>query len=160
MFEDIISDELRSIATDAIKETLRAFSVLSRFYYPSTTYIDCNCANSIENQSPNPYIHKTSAACSICNGTGKKPVETYEDINIPVIFDQKSFKNMGGNFVFSADGNCQTMSTYDTIIKIKGSSYVIFDVTNSGKKFQRMGEPEIQSFGDETRFILTSWQEI
>lgn len=170
-FNGIISDELKTQYRNMILEVIRGFAVNCRFYYPITRFDPCTtCANAITNTNPNSFLGfnhgfgQVNKNCNVCAGSGKVGVVTYDDLSIPVIWDQKQFKNLGGNFAFASDGEVQTLSDISTSIKIiKICQYAIFDIdteyANKGQ-YQRSKEPQIIGFGGNSNFILTSWTSV
>ena len=163
-FLSLLPDSLIAQYNDMIRAVIAKNAVPCRFIYPITAYEDCNCADSVYNASPNPYLKgkKQSGGCALCNGTGKIPVETTESMSICVLFNNKKAQEIVPGVLIGANGDAQTLSeTTDTIKIIKTCKAVVFntDLEYANKNlYVRDGEPQIIGFGNSPKFILTTWK--
>lgn len=164
-FDGILNTTLKNQFKDAINEIIRAFKVPCRLYYPVTKYTACtNCNDPVYSNSPNPFIAgnkgRLTTSCPECGGDGQIPVETYEDLDLPVIFNYKNMNQIVPNIVFAPKGDAQTFSHISTISAIKGCKYAIFDTNiehSNQHTFIRDSEPVPMGFGSDD-YILTTWK--
>lgn len=164
-FYGIISTQFKNTFKQAIDELIRGCQVPCRVYYPITKYTDCtNCNSLISTASPNPFLAgnkgKLTTSCSYCGGTGKIPSESYDDINLCVLFNYKNNREIVPGIIVTPDGDAKTLSKIETIDKIKECKYIVFDTNIESlnkHKFIRDGEPLPLGLGDNS-YIITTWK--
>jgi len=93
----------------------------------------------------------------MCNGNGKRAVESSEDLNLMIIWNPKEFFNAGT--VESADGMIQTVTFVANTPKLKRAKEIIVN-TDQGSygryRYQRTSEPTPCGFSSE--FIECMWK--
>lgn len=164
-FDGIISSQMKTQFKQAINEVIRGCEVNCRLFYPITSYSDCvECSSMISSASPNPFIGgnkgKLNTGCSYCGGEGKIPIESYDDLNLCVMFDYREYKDIVPGIVFTPGGDAKTFSKMETITVIKACKYIIFDtsIQHINKHiFTRSGEPVPCGFGSND-YIITTWR--
>ena len=159
-FSGIINSDFKSLFKDAISALLydEALTVPCKIYYGVTKYQDCtNCvydpigqksSNRFQDGGPVPFPFGT--ICPVCNGDGKKPVETTEDIKLMVIWDEKQFMNAGT--VNNPEGSIQTMTFSNNIPKLVRAKEIVVntDLGSYGRyRYQRCSEPQLCGFSSE-----------
>ena len=68
--------------------------------------------------------------CPLCNGAGKRPVESSEGVHLMVIFDPKEFMDIGT--INSPDGLIQTMAKKEMTPKLQRANQIIVSTDVSG----------------------------
>ena len=166
-FSGIISSDFKQIFTNAISALIYddACTVPCTLYYGVTRYEDCvNCIyDPIGRKSSNKFQDGGSvpfpfgSICPMCNGQGKRGVESSEDLNLMVIWDYKQFMNVGT--VENPDGMIQTMTFAENTPKIKRAKEIIV-ATQLGSyarhRYERAGEPTPCGFSSE--FVSCTWK--
>jgi hypothetical protein len=104
-FSGIISTDLKTLHSNMISAMLYddACTIPCTLNYGITKYEDCeNCSyDSIGQKSANRYVSggpvpfPFGTICPMCDGRGKRGVETSESINLMVIWNYKEFINVG-----------------------------------------------------------------
>tara|TARA_Y100001973_G_C5204790_1_gene340628 strand:+ start:869 stop:1387 length:519 start_codon:yes stop_codon:yes gene_type:complete len=166
-FSGIINSDFKSLFKDAISALLYddALTVPCKIYYGVTKYQDCtNCvydpigqksSNRFQDGGPIPFPF--GSICPMCNGDGKKPIETTEDINLMVIWDEKQFMNAGT--VNNPEGNIQTVTFSNNIPKLVRAKEIVVntDLGSYGRyRYQRCSEPQLCGFNSE--FVECIWK--
>ncbi len=168
-FSGIISGQLKKLFTDAINGILEesALTVPCKLIYEGKMVVCSNCQiNPVTGKSSGVYktggpIPFTNKICPYCSGEGKKTLDTDETIHMCLVWDYKSWKNMGFN-IESPDGYCVSLCNVSLLPKIKRAKCIILntDVEDYKRhKFTRNGEPNPMGccVGDEM-FIATLWK--
>ena len=121
--------------------------------------------NNIGGRGPNPFINglpgkNSNNNCALCGGSGRKPVENIDNVDLVVIWDNKKFIDAGGRVRYS-DGNVQTISVASkTYSKIKRCSWAIFDTdieSYNNDRYERDGEPKPCGLVSH-KYIITNWK--
>ena len=106
-FSDIITEDLKDTFDDGIKAMLESTGVTTpcRLNFGTTKYVLCdNCiydpiakksANRYLTGGPAPFSNKQ--ICPVCGGAGRIDKESNEEINLMVIWDMKSWIDIGVN---------------------------------------------------------------
>ena len=164
-FSDIINNEFKSIFNNAISALLEdgALTVTCTLEYGITKYENCaNClydpigqksSNRFQNGGPVPFPF--GSVCPLCNGNGKKPITSSEDVNLAVIFEPKQFLEITTP-VNTADGYIQTLAKKDMTPKLQRAKEIIVstDVSNFfSHRYQRVSEPLPIGLGNNV-FVL------
>lgn len=170
VFSGIISAGLKTLHKNAISALLYndALTLPCTLSYGITKYEDCqNCvfdsigrksANKYQDGGPAPFPFGT--ICPLCNGAGKRGVESTENISLCVIWDYKEFVNV--TTVNNPLGTIQTI-TFDTNTpKLKRAKHIVV-ATNiaayANHRFERISEPQPCGFGS-TDFVSVLWERI
>lgn len=166
-FSGIISSDFKQLFTDAISALLYddALTVPCKLYYGTTRYEDCsNCvydpigqksSNKFQDGGPVPFPFGN--ICPMCNGQGKRGVETTDDINLMIIWNEKEFVNAGT--VANPDGMIQTITFVSNISKLKRAKEIIINTDQASYaryRYQRASEPQPCGFSSE--FIECMWK--
>ncbi len=145
------------------------FGINCKVYYAPTRYDKCDvCTSTIGNQSSNRYLtgapvpFQDTGKCPSCGGSGRKPVESKEDITLLVIWNYKDWINVNLEVLKSPEGFVQTISKMSDLPKIKRANYIIMGSDNDidgnvHHKFTRHGEPTPCGLGSALH-ILTMWK--
>jgi len=170
-FSDIINNEFKSIFNNAISALLEdgALTVTCTLEYGITKYENCaNClydpigqksSNRFQNGGPVPFPF--GSVCPLCNGNGKKPITSSEDVNLAVIFEPKQFLEITTP-VNTADGYIQTLAKKDMTPKLQRAKEIIVstDVSNFfSHRYQRVSEPLPIGLGNN-EFVLCMWRRV
>ena len=170
-FSGIVSSALRTTyknMVDALLET-SACGRTCKIYYGVTRYETCpDCsANPIGKKPSNAFIGggyapvgNTTSGCPTCGGTGKRGIESTEDVTMCVFYDYKRFMPMATVFTVGQDHFAQTLCHISLFPKLKNANYALLDTAIAGystPKFQRMGDPEPLGIGGSD-YILTLWK--
>lgn len=94
----------------------------------------------------------------MCNGAGKRSVETTEEINLMVIFDHDQFMNRGT--VADPAGMIQTVTFASNTPKLKRAKEIVVatDITSYGRhRYERVTEPQPCGFRSED-FVECLWK--
>lgn len=168
-FSGIISSDFKQIFTNAISALLYddALTQPCKLFFGVTRYQDCaNCvydpigqksSNRFQDGGPVPFPFGT--ICPMCNGNGKRPIETSEDIKLMIIWDHKEFMNAGT--VNNPDGMIQTVTFASNIPKLKRAKEIIVnsDQASYGRyRYERASEPQPCGFSSE--FVECMWKRI
>lgn len=163
-FSGIITEGFKDLFENAISALLEDQSLVldCELIYGVTRYDDCpNCIYSSVSQSssgrykqggPIPFIF--GEVCPVCDGAGRFPVESKENMQMMVIWDMKNFINVGGDVVIP-QGSIQTMTYFDRIDKIRRAKSLI--VSSGRYEYNRFSEPEPCGLG-RTSFFSCIWK--
>lgn len=171
-FSGIITTNLKNLFKNAIDSLLESgvCGRTCRIYYGVTKYESCDAcsANPVGKKSSNSYLAGGYAPvgntnqCPVCHGTGKRPVETTEDVTLCVIYDYKKFIPISTVVTPGNESYAQTICPIALLPKLKNANYIIFN-TNilpyAEHKFQRLSEPEPLGFGSDD-YIAILWKRI
>tara|TARA_R110002020_G_scaffold55309_3_gene153626 strand:- start:9207 stop:9737 length:531 start_codon:yes stop_codon:yes gene_type:complete len=170
-FEGIITDDLKTLFNDAIKGLIEggAGTIPCTIYYGITKWESCdNClydpigkksSNRYQNGGAVPFGH--GGICPVCNGEGKRPVISTENIDLVVVFDYKEFMGMSTP-VNNPEGLIQTMATKEATPKFKRAKelQVATDIAGYGdQRFQRHSEPQPLGLGNN-EFVICTWKRV
>ena len=168
-FSDIINNEFKSIFNNAISALLEdgALTVTCTLEYGITKYENCaNClydpigqksSNRFQNGGPVPFPF--GSVCPLCNGNGKKPVTSSENVNLAVIFEPRQFLEMSTP-VNTADGYIQTLATISMTPKLRRAKDIIVATDISGfftHRYHRVSEPLPIGLGNN-EFVICTWR--
>ena len=159
-FKDTFANMIDSLLEDS------ALTVPCRLIYTGTKFTLCpNCLfSSITGRSANIYngtgpVNFSHSTCPVCNGIGRLPVESTEDIYLAVIRDYKSW--LSNVAVDNPEAYVQTISKTTTLDQIKRANQAVLDtnIENYDKNlFTRYGEPMPVGFAEE--YIFTMWKKV
>ena len=168
-FSDIITEDLKDTFDDGIKAMLESTGVTTpcRLNFGTTKYVLCdNCiydpiakksANRYLTGGPAPFSNKQ--ICPVCGGAGRIDKESNEEINLMVIWDMKSWIDIGVN-INAPEGYIQTISDIDSLPKIKKAKEIIVN-TDIEKfvthRYIRHIEPVPAGLGRDS-FLVTMWK--
>jgi len=167
-FSGIINNNFKQLFTNAISALLYddSCTLPCKLYYGATRYEDCvNCvydpigqksANRFQDGGPSPFPF--GGICPMCNGAGKRSVETTEEINLMVIFDHDQFMNRGT--VADPAGMIQTVTFASNTPKLKRAKEIVVatDITSYGRhRYERVTEPQPCGFRSED-FVECLWK--
>lgn len=163
-FSSLINSALKLRFNQAIDAVMEDCEVPVRLYFPITKFNNCtSCGETISGGSPNPFIAgnkgKPTTLCPVCGGSGKIPIENYEDLNLCVMWDYNKNREIVPGIAMTTAGEVRTFSKMSTIKSVKTCKYAIFNINieyTNNHKFQRKGEPSPMGFGDDA-YILTYW---
>ncbi len=173
-FSGILTTELKSIFTNAMDAVLEAAgcAVTCTIIYGSTKFNECpTClTNNIGNKRANRDLlgiqqpFHNSQTCPVCStNLGKVPDEQTEDIELLVIWDSKSWINLGHDKTsLTPNMFAQTLSPVLTYSKIRRAKEIILDTSLENyarQRFIRHGEPEPCGL-DGAQYIVTMWKRI
>ena len=168
-FSGIIDSSLKSVFNNAISALLEndALTIPCTLEYGITKYEDCvNClydpigqksSNRFQGGGPVPFPF--GGICPLCNGNGKKPVTSSENVNLAVIFEPKQFLEMSTP-VNTADGYIQTLATISMTPKLQRAKEIIVATDISGfftHRYQRISEPIPMGLGN-SEFVICTWR--
>ena len=168
-FSGIIDSGLKSVFNNAISAILEddALTVACTLEYGITKYEDCvNCLyDPIGQKSSNRYQHGApvpfpfGGICPLCNGDGKKPVTSSENVNLAVIFEPRQFLEMSTP-INTSDGYIQTLAKKAMTPKLRRAKEIIVATDVSGfftHRYQRASEPLPIGLGNN-EFVLCTWR--
>ena len=168
-FSGIIDSSFKSVFNNAISAILAddALTIPCTLEYGITKYEDCvNClydpigqksSNRFQDGGPAPFPF--GSLCPLCNGNGKKPVISSENVNLAVIFEPRQFLEMSTP-VNTADGYIQTLANKIMTPKLQRANEIIVATDVSGffsHRYQRVGEPTPIGLGNN-EFVLCMWR--
>ena len=169
-FSGIIDANFKTIFNNAISSMLdsTACTVACTLKYGVTKYDSCsNCIyDPIGKKSSNRFINGGSipfpfgTICPLCNGAGRRPVESSEVVHLMVIFDPKEFMDKGT--INSPDGLIQTMAKKEMTPKLQRANQIVVSNDISGffsHTYQRVAEPTPIGLGNN-EFVLCMWKRI
>ena len=168
-FSGIISPDLKTLYNNMISALLYddSLTLPCVLYYGVTRYEDCsNCIydvignkSSNKYQSGGPVPFPFGSICPMCNGRGKRGIESTENINLMVIWDNKQFVNTGT--VNSASGDLVQTITFDenTPKLLRAKEVIIMsDKPSLGRqRFERHSSPEPCGWGG-SEFMSCLWK--
>lgn len=170
LFSGIITSEFKQLFNDAISALLydSACTLSCTLYYGITKHEACaNCvydsigqksANRYQDGGPAPFPFGT--ICPMCDGRGKRGVESTEDINLMVIWNYREFIDVGT--INNPAGTIQTLTFDEHTPKLKRAKELVVatDITNySNHRFQRISEPQPCGLGN-TEFVSCLWERV
>lgn len=168
---NIITNELKNLYANFIDELLRnnSLSVPCKLIYDQSSFNECpNCKiDSISHKSSNiykpggPILFADGQICPFCRGLGGSYQESYDIIDMLVIFDYRHWINFNSR-LNNPDGLIQTISHKNDHPKIKNCNKIIVDTRiqdYTEHYFQRDSEPQPAGFGDNLYFF-TFWKKI
>ena len=154
-FSNIITSDMKKLFGNAIRSLLEdtALTVPCTLYFGITKYEACsNCIyDPIGRKSSNRYLtggpvpFRNGGICPVCNGNGKKPVISTENLNLAVIYDYKDF--LGIKTPVNAPNGAKELQPSTEI-----SNY-------ANSRFERITEPQPAGFGDD-EFVFCNWKRI
>ena len=168
-FSGIIDSSFKSVFNNAISALLEndALTIACTLEYGITKYEDCvNClydpigqksSNRFQNGGPVPFPF--GSLCPLCNGNGKKPVTSSENVNLAVIFEPRQFLEMSTP-VNTADGYIQTLANKNMTPKLQRAKVILVATDVSGffsHRYQRVSEPTPIGLGNN-EFVLCTWR--
>ena len=168
-FSGIIDSSFKSVFNNAISAILAddALTVACTLEYGITKYEDCvNClydpigqksSNRFQNGGPVPFPF--GSLCPLCNGNGKKPIISSENVSLAVIFEPRQFLEMSTP-VNTADGYIQTLANKIMTPKLQRAKEIIVATDVSGffsHRYQRVSEPTPIGLGNN-EFVLCMWR--
>ena len=168
-FSGIIDSSFKTVFNNAISAILdnEALTIACTLDYGVTKYDNCvNCiydaigqksANRYQDGGPAPFPF--GGICPMCNGAGRRPVTSSEDVNLAVIFEPKQFLEINTP-VNSADGFIQTLAKKEMTPKLQRAKEIIVATDISGffsHRSQRVGEPSPIGLGNN-EFVLCMWR--
>lgn len=160
-YDNILSPQLLNLYDDAIRGLINSLKTPCYLYYPVTKWVDCNCNDSVFNNSPNPFVKgKLNVACSNCGGNQKVEEEVVVETNLCIVFDYKKFDKIA-NVVLIGKGDAYTLCEMAELELIKKSRYVVLDKETEAvktRKFKMAGEPTPHGF--RNNFYLVIWEAI
>jgi|19_taG_2_1085344.scaffolds.fasta_scaffold00068_25 hypothetical protein len=169
-YSGVITPGLKTIFSNAISAMLYddSCTVPCTLHYGITKYEDCaNCVfDPIGNKSANrfqdggPIPFPFGNICPMCNGGGKRAVESSEDLSLMVIWDQKDFFKVGS--VNTPDGDIQTMTFADRTPKLKRAKEIVVATNIAGyatHRFERITDP-VPCGLDSDQFVACMWKRI
>ena len=168
-FSGIIDSNVKSVFNNAISALLEddGLTVSCTLEYGITKYENCaNClydpigqksSNRFQNGGPAPFPFGT--ICPLCNGNGKRPITSSENVNLAVIFEPRQFLQMSTP-VNTADGYIQTLAKRIMTPKLQRAKEIIVSTDTSGffsHRYQRVSEPTPVGLGDN-EFVICTWR--
>ena len=168
-FSGIIDNNFKAIFNNAMSAVLEsdALTIACTLDYGVTKYENCaNCvfdpigrksANRFLDGGPIPFPF--GGICPLCNGAGKKPVVSSENVHLAVIFDPKQFLEISTP-VNTADGYIQTLAKKEITPKLQRAKSIIVATEISGyfkHTYERMSEPTTIGLGNN-EFVLCTWR--
>lgn len=169
-FSGIITSEFKQLFDNAISALLYndALTLPCTVSYGVTRWDSCeNCVyDAVGQKSSNRYLDggpvpfPFGSTCPMCDGQGRHPIVTTENINLAVIWDSKKFINVGT--VASPNGMIQTLTfSYNIpILKRAKELIVATGIANYGDyRYERASEPDPCGLGNTT-FVHCLWKRI
>ena len=168
-FSGIIDSSLKSVFNNAINAILEddALTVSCTLEYGITKYESCvNClydpigqksSNRFQDGGPAPFPFGT--LCPVCNGNGRRPLTSSENVNLAVIFEPRQFLEMSTP-VNTADGYIQTLAKKAMTAKLQRAKEIIVSTDTSGffpHRYQRISEPLPIGLGNN-EFVICTWR--
>jgi len=168
-FSGIITSSFKSLFNNAISALLEdsAGTVACTLSYGVTKYESCvNCiydpigrksSNRYQNGGPVPFPF--GGICPMCNAAGKKPVETYENVNLMVIFEPRQFLGISTP-TNTPDGYIQTVGKKEMTPKLQRAKEIVVSTDLSGffpHRYQRADEPTPIGLGNN-EFVVCTWR--
>lgn len=158
-FDNILSPQLLDLYDDAIRGLINSLKKTCVVYLPIEVWQDCNCTDSIFNNSPNPFLKgKLTTSCSNCGGNQKIESINAVDVNLCIIYNYQAFEKLTGVTIVPK-GDAQTLCELAELQIIKTSRYIIFEANQQGvktRKFKLSGEPTPMGF--RNNFYLATWE--
>ena len=170
-FSGIIDSNFKKVFNDAIFALLEtdALTIQCSLEYGVTKYENCsNCtydpigqksSNRFQDGGPAPFPFGT--ICPVCNGNGRRPLTSSEDVRLAVIFEPKQFLEINTP-VNTADGYIQTLAKKTMTPKLQKAKEIIVATDLSGQfshRYQRVSEPSPIGLGNN-EFVLCTWRRV
>lgn len=164
-FSGIITQEFKQLFTDMISAMLYddACTIPCELRYGVTRYEDCpNCNGGTVHVDGGPMPFPFGAPCPMCNGQGKRPVETSETIHLMVIWDSRQFvnrNNLSGT-VLNQDDIIQTITFKENIPKLRKAKELIVAREDRGYqlyRYEKYAGPSLCGLGT-TDFAECLWK--
>ena len=170
-FSGIITSGFKTIFNNAISSLLEdnALTISCTLSYGVTKYESCvNCvydpigqksSNRFQNGGPVPFPFQ--GICPMCNGGGKRPVESSENVKLAVIFEPRDFIALDTH-VNTADGYIQTLAKKAMTPKLRRAKEIIVATDISGffsHRYERASEPTPLGLGNN-EFVVCSWRRL
>lgn len=170
-FTGIIDNSFKKVFNDAIFALLEddALTIQCTLEYGVTKYESCgNClydpigqksANRYQDGGPAPFPFGT--VCPLCNGNGRRPLTSSENVRLAVIFEPKEFLQLNAP-VNTADGYIQTLAKKTMTPKLQKAKEIIVATDLSGQfshRYQRVSEPSPIGLGNN-EFVLCTWRRL
>ena len=170
-FSGIVDDGFKSVFNNAITAILESdgLTVTCTLDYGITKYENCvNClydpigqksSNRFQGGGPAPFPFGT--LCPLCNGNGKRPITSSENVNLAVIFEPRQFLEIGTP-VNTADGYIQTLAKKVMTSKLQRAKEIVVATDTSGffsHRYQRIGEPTPIGLGN-SEFVICTWRRV
>ena len=170
-FSGIITSEFKDVFNNAISAILDAdaLAIPCTLSYGVTKYEGCvNClydpigqksSNRFQNGGPVPFPF--GGGCPVCNGAGKRPVETTEDVSLGVIFDPREFLKISTP-VNTPDGYIQTIGKKSMTPKLQRAKEIVVATSVSSffsHRYQRASEPVPVGLGN-SEFVVCTWRRV
>jgi hypothetical protein len=170
-FSNIIDSSFKSIFNNAISAILEsdALTIACTLEYGITRYENCsNCvfdpigrksSNRFQDGGPVPFPF--GGICPLCNGAGKKPITSSENVNLAVIFEPREFLEISTP-VDTADGYIQTLAKKELTPKLRRAKEIIVATEVSGfftHRYERVSEPTPIGLGNN-EFVLCTWKRL
>ena len=168
-FSGIIDDSFKSLFNNAITAILEddALTVSCTLDYGVTRYESCvNCLyDPIGQKSSNrfqpvcPVPFPFGGLCPLCNGNGKRPLTSSENVNLAVIFEPRQFLEISTP-VNTADGYIQTLARRVLTPKLQRAKEIVVSTDASGffsHRYHRISEPTPIGLGNN-EFVLCTWR--
>ena len=168
-FSGIIDSNFKTLFNNAIFAILEddALTIPCTLEYGVTKYENCtNCvydpigrksANRYQDGGPAPFPFGT--ICPFCNGNGRRPLTSSENVKLAVIFEPKQFLEINTP-VNTADGFIQTLAKKTMTPKLQKAKEIIVATDLSGQfshRYQRVGEPFPMGLGNN-EFVICMWR--
>lgn len=170
-FGSIDYSGLQTIFNSAIGSMIdnAACTVPCTLEYGITKYEGCtNCnydpigrKSSNTYQAGGPIPFPFGGLCPMCNGEGKKPVISTENINVMIVYNPREFINFNSS-VNTTEGLIQTMARLALMPKFQKAKTLLAstDINNMfTRTYERIDEPTPCGFGDST-FCVCTWKRI
>ena len=167
----IINNDLKNTYKSFIDELLRvnSLSLPCKVLYSGSLFTECsNCyIDPISGSSSNRYkaggafVFAAGQICPNCRGLGGTHGESYDLLNMLVIFDYKYWTNFNSK-IHPPEGQVQTISPFSDYTKINSCNKIIIDTTiqdYTESYYTRNSEPQPAGFG-ESSYIFTMWKKI
>jgi len=170
-FSGIIDSSFKNVFNNAINAILEngALTIQCTLEYGVTKYESCgNClydpigqksANRYQDGGPAPFPFGT--VCPLCNGNGRRPLTSSENVRLAVIFEPKQFLQLNAP-VNTADGYIQTLAKKTMTPKLQKAKEIIVATDLSGQfshRYQRVSEPSPIGLGNN-EFVLCTWRRL
>jgi len=139
-FSGLISNGIKATFVNIISSMLYddGLTIPCTLSYGTTRYEDCpNCVfDPIGNKSSNRFQDggylpfPFGGLCPMCQGAGKRGVESSETMNLMVVWEQKDFFNVGT--VNTAEGDIQVLTFADRTPQLKRAKELIVATNIAG----------------------------
>ena len=116
-------------------------------------------ANRYQSGGPAPFPF--GGLCPMCNGVGRRPVISSENVQLAVIFEPRQFLDINTP-VNTPDGVIQTLAKKAMTAKLQRAKEIIVATDISGfftHRYQRISEPTPIGLGNN-EFVLCTWKRV